>query len=100
MKAQTQGGVKAVDQSQTVETVKESLLRRWVYIQVRVDSDWDNGVPEWAENLGPYKNQGMMVTFDYRFVQAVDEDHAYAIGQEHMQMDGVINDYVIDVDKP
>ena len=94
MKAQTPAGVKAVDQSQPVETVKESLLRRWVYIQVRWAYLEDGPVPEGLV----LSAVNSVITFDYRFVVAVDEETAYAVGFEHMQGDGLLNDYVIDVE--
>ena len=94
MKSQTPAGVKADDAVQEQGTVKDSLLRRWVYVQVRWAYQEDGPVPEGLQ-LGA---DNAVITFDYRFVVAIDEETAYRVGFEHMQGDGLLNDYVIDVE--
>ncbi len=84
MKPQSPAPVKVDATKTSVETDTPSTatddLRLYVYIQVRIDPDEDS-----------------TVTFDHRFVRTDSEKSAYETGQEHMQMDGVVNDYVIDV---
>ncbi len=84
MKPQSPAPVKVDATKTSAETGEPSTAtdesRLYVYIQVRIDPDEDS-----------------TVTFDHRFVRTTSVESAYETGQEHMQMDGVVNDYVVDV---